>query len=159
MAEPLSDALVLFGATGDLAYKMIFPALLAMTRRGRLDMPVIGVARSKWTADELRARVSESVHKHGGPVDGDALAKLQGNLRYVAGDYADATTYRAIRRELGDAERPTYYLAIPPSAFGVVVEGLARSGCAKNARLIVENCAHPDYRDMLRDYLDHEVRT
>ena len=138
VSGPASDALVLFGATGDLAYKMIFPALLAMSRRGRLDMPVIGVARSKWTADELRTRVTESVHKQAAPVDADALAKLLGNLRYVSGDYADAATYRAIRRQLGDAERPTYYLAIPPSAFGVVVDGLARSGCAKNARLVVE---------------------
>ena len=138
MSGAASDALVLFGATGDLAYKMIFPALLAMSRRGRLDMPVIGVARSKLTADALRARVTESVNKHGAPVDADALAKLLGNLHYVSGDYADAATYRAIRRQLGDAERPTYYLAIPPSAFAVVVDGLARSGCAKNARLVVE---------------------
>jgi glucose-6-phosphate 1-dehydrogenase len=133
-----SDALVFFGATGDLAYKKIFPALLAMSRRGRLDIPVIGVARSKWKADELRARVTDSVNKHAAPVDADALAKLLGSLRYVSGDYADAATYDAIRRELGDAQRPTHYLAIPPSAFGVVVEGLGRSGCAKNARLIVE---------------------
>jgi len=138
VSGPASDALVLFGASGDLAYKKIFPALLAMTARGRLDVPVIGVARSKWTTDEFRARVTESVHKHTASVDADALAKLLPNMHYVAGDYADAATYRAIHRELGDAQRPTHYLAIPPSAFGVVVEGLARSGGAKNARLVVE---------------------
>ncbi len=139
MSGTASDALVLFGASGDLAYKKIFPALLGMLGRGRLDVPVIGVARSKWTPDEFRARVTESVRKHAAPpVDEEALSKLLASLRYVAGDYTDAATYRAIRRELGDAQRPTYYLAIPPSSFGVVVEGLARSGGASNARLVVE---------------------
>ena len=147
MSGAASDALVLFGASGDLAFKKIFPALLAMLGRGRLDVPVIGVARSKWTPDELRARVTESVRKHAAsPVNEEALAKLLASLRYVAGDYADAATYRAIRRELGDAQRPTYYLAIPPSAFGVVVEGLARSGCATNARLVVEKPFGRDLR-------------
>ena len=128
----------MFGATGDLAYKKVFPALLAMTGRGRLDMPVIGVARSKWSVDEFRARVTESVNKQAAAPDGEALAKLLARLRFISGDYAAPETYSALRRELGDAQRPTHYLAIPPSMFGVVVEGLSRSGCANNARLVVE---------------------
>jgi glucose-6-phosphate 1-dehydrogenase len=133
-----SDALVLFGATGDLAKKKIFPALLALTRRGHLDMPVIGVSKSDWTVEDLRARVRESVVEADGPVDEDAFARLAGRLRYVGGDYRDPATFTALRKELGDAKAPLHYLAIPPSLFGTVVEALGRSDCACNARVVVE---------------------
>jgi glucose-6-phosphate 1-dehydrogenase len=132
-----SDALVLFGATGDLAVKQIFPALQAMTRRGHLDVPVIGVAGSHWSDDQLRARARESLETHGG-VDEAAFAKLSLNLRYVSGDYQDPTTFERLRAALGDAARPLHYLAIPPQLFASVAEGLARSGCAKDARVILE---------------------
>jgi len=139
MTAPRSDAFVFFGASGDLAYKKIFPALYAMTRRGHLEMPVIGVARSEWTLAQFHQRAHESLEKHGnGPIDEAIFQKLAGRLRYVCGEYSDATTYRAIHKELGDAKRPTHYLAIPPSVFGTVVEGLGASGCAENARLVVE---------------------
>jgi glucose-6-phosphate 1-dehydrogenase len=136
-APARSDALVLFGATGDLAYKKIFPALLSMTRRGHLDMRVIGVSKSDWTVEDLRARVRESVEAHG-PVDQAALEKLCRRLRYVSGDYRDPATFDALRKELGDAAAPLHYLAIPPSLFGTVVEALGRSGCARAARVVVE---------------------
>src|SRR5580698_1759322 len=139
MTAPRSDAFVFFGASGDLAYKKIFPALYAMTRRGHLEMPVIGVARSEWTLEQFHQRAHESLEKHGnGPVDEEIFKKLAERLRYVCGEYSDATTYHSIRKELGDAKRPTHYLAIPPSVFGTVVEGLGASGCAENARLVVE---------------------
>ncbi len=137
MSAVLSDALVFFGATGDLAYKKIFPALQAMTRRGRLDVPVIGVAKSGWTLEQLRARARESLEHHGG-VDEVAFAKLAARLRYVDGDYGDSATYAAIVKELGGAKRPAHYLAIPPGAFATVVENLAQASCAGNARIIVE---------------------
>ncbi len=137
MREPHSDALVLFGATGDLAYKQIFPALHAMIRRGRLDIPVIGVARGNWTVEQLRARARESIAAHG-DFDAEAFSRFAERLHYVAGDYRDAATFDALRRTLGPVERPLFYLAIPPSAFGTVVSGLARSGCAAQARVIVE---------------------
>jgi glucose-6-phosphate 1-dehydrogenase len=133
-----SDGYVFFGASGDLAYKKIFPALCALTRRGRLDLPVLGVSRSQWTLEQFRARATESVQAHGAPADKEALPALLQRLRYVAGEYADAGTYAAIRRELGKVERPTHYLAIPPSVFATVIEGLGRSGCAQSARIIVE---------------------
>jgi glucose-6-phosphate 1-dehydrogenase len=136
-----SDALVFFGATGDLAYKKIFPALQAMVKRGRLAVPVIGVAKSGWTLEQLRARARESVTKHGG-LDSAAFEKLSAFLRYVDGDYADPSTFRAIRKELDGAERPAHYLAIPPATFPTVVEGLAKAQCAAGsctqARVIVE---------------------
>ena len=137
MSESHSDALVFFGATGDLAYKKIFPALQAMLKRGHLNVPVIGVAKAGWTIDQLRARARDSLEKHGG-VDPAAFDKLCGLLRYVDGDYNDPATFQAIRRELGSAERPAHYLAIPPLLFGVVVEQLAKSGCTKGARIIIE---------------------
>jgi glucose-6-phosphate 1-dehydrogenase len=137
MSEPASDALVFFGATGDLAYKKIFPALQAMARRGHLDVPVIGVARAGWDVSRLRARARDSVEKHGG-VDEAAFARLAGQLRYVDGDYADPATFQELRKELGPARRPTHYLAIPPALFGLVVEQLGKSGCARSARVIVE---------------------
>jgi glucose-6-phosphate 1-dehydrogenase len=137
MSDSHSDALVFFGATGDLAYKKIFPALQAMTKRGHLDMPVIGVAKAGWNLDQLRARAHDSLEKHGG-VDPAAFAKLSSLLRYVDGDYGDAATFQAIRRELGSAQRPAHYLAIPPLLFGTVVEQLAKANCARDARVIVE---------------------
>ena len=132
-----SDALVFFGATGDLAYKKIFPALQAMVKRGHLEVPVIGIAKAGWGLDELRARARDSVTKHGG-LDTAAFDKLSRLLRYVDGDYRDPATFANLREQLGRAQRPAHYLAIPPTLFGPLVEQLARSGCAKGARVIVE---------------------
>src|SRR3989441_3345448 len=137
MSDSHSDALVFFGATGDLAYKKIFPALQAMLKRGRLDVPVIGVAKAGWNLEQLRARAHDSVEKHGG-VDGAAFDKLSGLLRYVDGDYSDPATFQAIRKELKGAQRPAHYLAIPPLLFGTVVEQLEKSNCSEGARVIVE---------------------
>jgi len=137
MGDLHSDALVFFGATGDLAYKKIFPALQAMARRGTLNVPVIGVAKAGWTLDQLRARARDSVEKYGG-IDRAAFETLSGLLQYVDGDYQDPATFETLRRELGAAKHPAHYLAIPPPLFGPVVEQLARSGCAKGARVVVE---------------------
>jgi glucose-6-phosphate 1-dehydrogenase len=137
MSAPRSDALVCFGATGDLAYKKIFPALQAMIRRGHLDMPVIGVARSEWTLDQFKARAKDSLEKHGG-LDPAAFAKLSSLLQYVQGEYGHPTTCEKLRQVLGGAKRPLFYLAIPPSLFATVAEGLAKSGCVKDARVVVE---------------------
>jgi glucose-6-phosphate 1-dehydrogenase len=137
MAAPCSDALVLFGATGDLARKKLFPALQALVKRGRLDVPVIGVARSRWDVDAFRTAVGESLKKSG-RLDQEAFAKLSGLLGYVAGDYRDAATWTALRGALGTASRPLHYLAVPPSLFQTVVEGLASSRCAAGARVVVE---------------------
>ena len=137
MSDSQSDALVFFGATGDLAYKKIFPALQAMIKRGHLDVPVIGVAKAGWDLEQLRTRARDSLVKHGG-VDAAAFDKLNRLLRYVDGDYADPATFQAIRKELGAAQRPAHYLAIPPLLFGTVVEQLAKSGSAQGARVIVE---------------------
>src|SRR5262245_28390209 len=137
MSETPSDALVFFGATGDLAYKKIFPALQAMVKHGRLNVPVIGVARAGWTLDQLRARARDSVDKHGG-LDPAAFGKLCTLLRYVDGDYQDPATFAALREQLGPARHPAHYLAIPPALFGVVVGQLGQSGCARGARVIVE---------------------
>ncbi len=132
------DALVFFGATGDLAYKKIFPALQAMVKRGTLHIPVIGVAKSGWGLPELQARMQESLEQHGG-VDPAALAKLRSLLRYVDGDYADAATFRTLKQLLGQAQRPAHYLAIPPVLFSKVVEQLSHADCAPpGARVIVE---------------------
>jgi glucose-6-phosphate 1-dehydrogenase len=142
MTDSHSDCLVFFGATGDLAYKKIFPALQAMVKRGRLDVPVVGVAKAGWNLEQLRARAHDSLEKHGG-VDAAAFDKLNGLLRYVDGDYADPATFQAIRKELKGAQRPAHYLAIPPAVFGLVVDQLAKSTCAvefgcAQARVIVE---------------------
>ncbi|MCX6978374.1 MAG: glucose-6-phosphate dehydrogenase, partial [Verrucomicrobia bacterium] len=138
MTQIHSDALVFFGATGDLAYKKIFPSLQAMIKRGHLDIPIIGVAKAGWNLDQLKARAQDSLEKHGG-LDPEAFAKLSSLLRYVDGDYNDPATFLAIRQELGSAERPAHYLAIPPVLFGKVVEQLSLSGCApEGARVIVE---------------------
>jgi len=137
MSVPHSDALVFFGATGDLAYKKIFPALQAMVKRGHLNVPVICVVKAGWKLDQLRARARDSLDKHGG-VDPAALDKLSNLLRYVDGDYNDPATFQSIRKELGAAQRPAHYLAIPPVLFGVVVEQLAKAQCTNGARVIVE---------------------
>jgi glucose-6-phosphate 1-dehydrogenase len=137
MSNEHSDALVFFGATGDLAYKKIFPALQAMVKRGNLDVPVVGVAKAGWNLDQLRARAKDSLEKHGG-VDPAAFEKLSGLLRYVDGDYQDPATFEALRGELKEAHRPSYYLAIPPVLFETVVENIAKSHGAGDARVIVE---------------------
>ena len=140
-----SDALVFLGATGDLAYKQIFPALLALVEHGALDVPVIGVAKAGWGLDELKERASDSVHQHGN-VNEEAFSKLLSLLRYVDGDYADKATFAALVAQLDGAVRPLHYLAIPPSLFGTVVDALASSGCAKEGRVVVEK---PFGRDLL----------
>lgn len=132
-----SDALVLFGATGDLAFKQIFPALYAMERRGQLNIPVIGLARPPWTDDQLRGRARESVAARGS-LDAAVFDRLAGRLKYVAGDYTDAHVFVALRNALGTSRSPLFYLAIPPSAFGVVAAGLSASGCTAGARVVVE---------------------
>jgi glucose-6-phosphate 1-dehydrogenase len=137
MSSERSDALVFYGVTGDLAFKKIFPALQGMVKRGHLDMPVVGVARSSWTIDQLRQRVRDSLEKHGG-VDPAAFEKLSRLLRYVSVDYADPAACRAIQNELKGARRPAIYLAVPPQLFAPAVDQLAKSGCAKDARIIVE---------------------
>jgi len=138
MSDSQSDALVFFGATGDLAYKKIFPALQAMVKRGHLNVPVIGVAKAGWKVDQLRERAHESIEKHGG-VDAEAFEKLARLLRYVDGDYSDPGTFNALRKELNGSQRPAHYLAIPPLLFGTVVEHLAKTcGCSQNSRMIVE---------------------
>src|SRR3989449_5396705 len=137
MSNEHSDALVIYGVTGDLAFKKIFPALQAMVRRGSLEVPVVGVARSAWSVDQFRQRVHDSLEKYGG-VDPAAFEKLSRLLRYVSVDYTDAAACRAIHSELKEARRPAIYLAVPPHLFAPAVEQLANSGCAKNARIIIE---------------------
>jgi glucose-6-phosphate 1-dehydrogenase len=135
--RPRSDAFVFFGATGDLAYKKIFPALQSLTRRGRLDMPVVGVAKSGWNRDQLVERAKASVTEYGG-LDPEVFPRLAERLRYVDGDYADLDTFTRVRQEIKDATRPLHYLAIPPSLFPVVVENLKKAGCTDQARVVVE---------------------
>jgi glucose-6-phosphate 1-dehydrogenase len=132
-----SDALVFFGATGDLAYKKIFPALQSMVKHGTLNVPVIGVAKAGWNLDQLKARAKDSLEKHGG-LDAEAWAKLSSLLKYVDGDYSDDATFKAVREALGGAKNPAHYLAIPPALFPQVVEQLVKSGAAAGARMIVE---------------------
>ncbi|MEO8902916.1 MAG: glucose-6-phosphate dehydrogenase [Polyangiaceae bacterium] len=143
---PRSDALVFFGATGDLAHKMIFPALEAMVHHGLLDVPIIGVAKAGWNLDQLRDRAKDSLEKHGRGADRAAFGKLLSLLKYVDGDYRDPKTFELLRAALGSCERPLHYLAIPPAMFAPVTEGLARSGCAKNARVVVEKPFGRDLR-------------
>ena len=140
-----ADAFVFFGATGDLAYKKIFPALHRLTRGGQLDIPVIGVARGGWNLERLRERAREGVERNGG-VDRDAFEKFSRLLRYVGGDYDDPATYAALRKELGDAKRPLFYLAIPPSLFGTVIGRLHEARCDQGARVVVEK---PFGRDLV----------
>lgn len=137
-AAARSDTLVLFGLTGDLAYKMIIPALYAMVKRGVLTAPVIGVVSLKWTRDQLHARVKESIKQSSGIDDKRALDKLFSLLRYVSGDYNDKNTYTALKKALGNAKHPAHYLAIPPSLFETVIKGLGNAGMAEPARVIVE---------------------
>jgi glucose-6-phosphate 1-dehydrogenase len=137
MSDVHADALVFFGATGDLAYKKIFPALQAMIKRGNLDVPVIGVAKAGWNLEQLRARARESVEQHGG-LDPAAFEKLCRHLCYIDGDYQDPATFSALRSELKDAQHPAHYLAIPPALFETVVQRLVDSSCARGARVILE---------------------
>ncbi len=132
-----SDALVFLGATGDLAYKQIFPALQGLIRDEGFNIPIIGVAKAGWTLEQLKARAKDSLEKHGG-VDPDALEKLMGLLRYVDGDYNDPATFAQLGKELGQAQRPLHYLAIPPNLFGTVAESLAKLCCPGKARIVVE---------------------
>src|SRR6202142_3998692 len=133
-----ADALVLFGAMGDLAHKKIFPALYHMVRHGHLDVPVVGVARAPRTEEHLRERVRDRIPQQGGDIDQEALAKLLNLLRYVGGGYEKPEPFELLKKTLGSASRPAHYLAIPPSLFMSVVESLAKSNCMKNARVIVE---------------------
>src|SRR6202047_3629575 len=137
MNESHSDALVFFGATGDLAYKKIFPALQAMLKRGHLDVPVVGVAKAGWNLEQFKARALDSLEKHGG-VDSAAFEKLSSLLRYVDGDYNDPATFRALGKELRGAQRPAHYLAIPPTMFEPVLEQLEQGGCTTGGRIIIE---------------------
>jgi glucose-6-phosphate 1-dehydrogenase len=138
MAASRSDALVLFGVTGDLAHKMIFPALYEMVKRGTLTVPVIGVALRKWSLARLRKRVTDSIKRSGGIDNQRAFHHLLSLLRYVSGDYHDPCTYTAIKQELGGAPHPAHYLAIPPALFETVIKGLGAADLAKHARVIVE---------------------
>ena len=133
----LSDAFVFFGATGDLAHKKIFPALQAMIKHGGFDMPVIGLARAGWNVEQLQARARDSLERNGG-IDERAFAKLCSLLQYIDGDYNDTGTFAQLHEALGGASHPLHYLAIPPGLFETVVRGLATSGCARNARVVIE---------------------
>jgi glucose-6-phosphate 1-dehydrogenase len=137
MPRLVSDAIVFFGATGDLAYKQIFPSLQGLVRDEGLDVPIIGVAKAGWSLDQLKARARDSLSGHGG-LDPKAFAKLTSLLRYVDGDYNDPSTYVRLRQELGDTKRPLHYLAVPPSLFATVAEGLAKLGTEMDSRLVVE---------------------
>ena len=138
MTPAPADALVFFGATGDLAFKQIFPALQSMVRRGVLNVPVTGVAKQGWKLADLHARARDSVTKHGGGVDPEAFPKLLKLLRYVDGDYADPAVFATLRKELGSATLPVHYLAVPQGLFGLVGKQLAGAGCVQGARLVVE---------------------
>jgi glucose-6-phosphate 1-dehydrogenase len=137
MSAGKADAFVFYGATGDLAYKKIFPSLQGMIRRGALDVPIIGVAKEGWKLDQLQARAKESLTKYGG-IDRAAFARMIQLLRYVGGDYTDPATFEALKRALGDAHRPVHYLAIPQGLFGLVTQQLARAGCVEGARIVIE---------------------
>ncbi len=144
MTTPQSDAFVFFGATGDLAFKQIFPALNALVNRGGLKIPIIGMARAGWSLDKLRDRARDSLQKAGQFKEAE-FEKLAAQLRYVDGDYAAPETFQKLRKELGEAGRPIHYLAIPPSMFASVVQGLAKSGSAKNARVIRREAFRPGF--------------
>jgi glucose-6-phosphate 1-dehydrogenase len=138
MTVTKSDALVFFGATGDLAFKKIFPAMQTMVKSGVLEVPVIGVAREGWSLERLRARAKDSVEQHGGGADPDAFPKLMNLMQYVEGEYNTQSTFESLRKQLGHAEHPIHYMAVPPDLFEVVVKQLHQSGCDKGARLILE---------------------
>ena len=146
MSTQSSDAFVFFGATGDLAHKKIFPSLQNMIKHGSLNVPIIGVAKSGWTLEQLRERARDGITKFGGGVDEAAFKRLCELLQYIDGDYNSDDTYKRLRAQLGKAEGPTHYLAIPPTMFPVVVKGLAGAGCATNARVVVEK---PFGRDLV----------
>jgi glucose-6-phosphate 1-dehydrogenase len=137
MTATRCDAFVFFGATGDLAYKKIFPALQALIRTGDLNVPIVGIARAGWTLDRLREYARDSL-EHSGSLDSDAFARLSAQLRYVDGDYADPQTYQCLKQAMGPASRPLHYMAIPPRMFAAVITGLAGVGCADGARIVVE---------------------
>ena len=137
MSAGKADALVFYGATGDLAYRKIFPSLQGMIRRGALDVPIVAVAKESWKLEQLQARAKESLEKHGG-VDPVAFGRMLQLLRYVGGDYEDPSTFAALKRALGGARTPVHYLAIPQGLFGLVTQQLARAGCAEGARLVIE---------------------
>ncbi len=137
-ASSKSDALVLFGVTGDLAHKMIFPALYALVKRGMLKVPVIGVALPKWSLARLHKRVTDSLKRSGGIDNKRAFHQLLSLLKYVSGDYKDPNTFTALKDALGKARRPTHYLAVPPSVFEMVIKGLGAANLAQHARVIVE---------------------
>ncbi len=161
MADFQSDAFVFFGATGDLAHKQIFPSLQGLIRDEGFNLPIVGVAKAGWTLDQLKARAQDSLEKHGG-LDHDAFSKLTGLLRYVDGDYHDPKTFAQLRKELDQSKQPLHYLAIPPSLFGTVAEGLAKSGCAENARVVVEKpfgrdlASAQELNRILRQYFSEE---
>lgn len=144
MSQVKSDALVFYGATGDLAYKKIFPALHMMVKRGNLNSPIIGVARGDYDLDKLRARAKESIQKHGN-YEEESYKKFCSLLAFVGGDYTDQETFRRIREALGEAKNPTHYLAIPPVLFPTIIAQLDQSGCAKGARIIVEKPFGTDF--------------
>jgi glucose-6-phosphate 1-dehydrogenase len=133
-----SDTLVLFGCTGDLAYKKVFPALYAMCAHGKLDVPVVGVAAPPWSVTQLRDRARESIERAGGAVDAGVLQRLLSQLRYVGGDYNDASTFDALKQALGNAQHPAHYLAVPPALFGTVIKQLDTAGLANASRVIIE---------------------
>ena len=143
-----SDALVFFGATGDLAYKKVFPAIQTLIQHGHLDVPIVGVAKAGWGLEQFQARARDSVEKHGG-VDEAAFAQLLKRLRYVDGDYHDPATFTRLRLALEGAAHPLHYLAIPPSLFGIVAQHLANSDCAQGARVVIEKPFGRDYRSAI----------
>jgi glucose-6-phosphate 1-dehydrogenase len=152
---PRANAFVFFGATGDLAHKKVFPALYSMVKKGHLKMPIIGVAYNHWDLDQLKARAKDSLETYGGGIDDqNAFNRMMKQLRYVDGDYGDKKTFLELADKLDGADRPAHYLAIPPTLFPVVVEGLGASGCAKNARVIVEK---PFGRDLASAHKLNEV--
>jgi glucose-6-phosphate 1-dehydrogenase len=155
--QPVSDALVFFGATGDLAYKQIFPSLQRLAKKGKLHGPVIGVAKSGWTLEDLKARAKQSVETHGG-IDPEGFNRLMSLLEYVDGDYSDIRTFQQVRKCLGSAKHPLHYLAIPPSLFGMVLEKLRESGCADGARVVIEKPFGHDYDSAMElNRIVHEV--
>jgi glucose-6-phosphate 1-dehydrogenase len=139
---PHSDAFVFFGATGDLAYKQIFPALQALVKHGQLEAPIVGVGRSGWTRDKLIEQARASIKEHG-VYDEQVFNKLAALMRYVDGDYREPETFKRLREALGDARMPLHYLAIPPSVFATVIGGLADANCAANARVVLEKAIRP----------------
>ncbi len=146
MPSNVSDAFVFFGATGDLAHKKIFPALQSMIKHGFLEVPIIGVAKSGWTLEQLQERARDGITKFGGGVDEAAFKRLCELMQYIDGDYTDPNTFTQLRAKLGSAQSPTHYLAIPPTMFGVVVKGLEAAECTKNARVVIEK---PFGRDLV----------